>query len=195
MVMPKHLIKCHPLVAKSFLPPFKEYELTDEECGEETISGHDGLSSTVAPTENILPIGIDSVNEHKSTLTTLNTFDECNVNDSRLRDLPGGFVVDDSPGLGNEYFYATKHVAGMAKKVGTDRIMAIAVGEHGTEKYAKVRRFVYIIPTSLQKALYTWIEVPKMAVLSSNVIFSCRLFFRYILATIERRHRKENEGK
>ncbi|PXF42597.1 hypothetical protein BWQ96_07692 [Gracilariopsis chorda] len=172
MFMAEHLIECHPSVAKSFLLPCKEYELTDEECGEETISGHDGLASTVAPTENILPRGSDSVNEQNSTLPKRNTFDECNVNDSRLRYCPGVFVVDESPGLGNEYYCATKLVAGMAKKVRTDRMMAIAVREHGTEKYAKVLRFVYIIPNPLQKALHTWILVPKTAVLSSNVLFS-----------------------
>lgn len=86
-----------------------------------------------------------------------------------------GFVVDDNPALGPGAFFATKNVgASAATLVGQKKATAVAVREQGTEKFAKVLRFMYTVPTPVQEILNTWIAVPKPNYSFKKVLYTRR---------------------
>lgn len=50
---------------------------------------------------------------------------------------------------------------------------AVAISEHGSDKFAKVIRFLYNVPIDIEDSLRTWIEVPKGYILN-KVLFNKR---------------------
>jgi hypothetical protein len=76
----------------------------------------------------------------------------------------GSFIVDDDSSLGQAVYYARHR-----SKAG---VTAVAVREHGTDKFCNELRFLYSLPTGILENLDSWIFVPK------HGDFSNLLFFR-----------------
>ena len=71
-------------------------------------------------------------------------------------------------------FFATKRVRrDGSRAVGNDKMTAIAIREHESDKFAKVIRFLYNVPSLINENLETWIAVPKGCILN-NVLFNKR---------------------
>lgn len=49
----------------------------------------------------------------------------------------------------------------VSRRFGTNKVTAISVREHGTTKFSPVSRFMFTVPSSLEKTLNTCIAVPK----------------------------------
>ncbi|PXF39476.1 hypothetical protein BWQ96_03185 [Gracilariopsis chorda] len=114
--MPDHLLRVHPFVAFSYPNPSRG-DLEEGQDMEET-------------TVDIL--AADGGENGDTDIVS-------NVQLDQRR----GFVVEDNPQLGPEAFLVTKNVgASGASVVGQKKISAVAVQEQGTEKFAKVLRFM-----------------------------------------------------
>ena len=60
-----------------------------------------------------------------------------------------------------------------SRAFGNDKMTAIAICEHGSDKFAKVIRFLYNVLSIINENLRTWIAVPKGCILN-NVLFNNR---------------------
>lgn len=78
-------------------------------------------------------------------------------------DRRGAFSIDDEPGLGPEASFATKNLGVSGPRIEQRKLMAIAVREHRTDKFAKVLRLMYTVLSSTYNTLNTWKAVPKAA--------------------------------
>lgn len=144
-IMPDHILGCHPFVASSLFNPFRADEL-DNVAEEATEEDEDGNQN-----EEVGESGHD-------------VLDPLNSIDRRQQ-----FVVDDNPNLGNKAFYATKSIA--RSNLGQRRSTAIAVREHGTEKFCKVLRFKVNAPDCISDQLKKWLAVPKENVDLKHTLF------------------------
>lgn len=68
------------------------------------------------------------------------------------------FVIDDDAECAPEVFLATKMLRGGRS------IQGIAVREHGTDKFVKILRFIFVLPEELNKQLNKWVLVPRPCV-------------------------------
>lgn len=82
------------------------------------------------------------------------------------------FFVGDDPEMSPEVSFASKSVSSIERTADTNRITAVAVREHGTEKFAKLLRFMYTVPMALQEKLKKLIAVPKSKVCLNNTQLS-----------------------
>ena len=140
MVMPEHLMMCHPFVGRSYFSCTRE----DEEEGEE--------DATQGQEDNHTESDADI---RRSSLAEEAAFDR-----------PRSFVIDDSPSGGNASWFAVKSLkpianSGLSVGSGTAiKATAVAVRERGSQKFSKVLRFIYNVPTSISQMIETWIAVP-----------------------------------
>lgn len=76
--------------------------------------------------------------------------------DDRHKDL----IIDEFSELGPAPFSARKQIFECAK-LAIRNVTAIYVCEHGTEKYGKVKRFLYTVPEHVQDRWNTSLAVQK----------------------------------
>ena len=87
----------------------------------------------------------------------------------RSEDRRRAFFIDDGPRAGTACFVAVKNVkpSCTAAESGTNRrpkkakVTAVAIREHGTQKYSKIHRFLYTVTSAMAEEMETWIAVPK----------------------------------
>ena len=71
-------------------------------------------------------------------------------------------------------FFAMKRVRrDGSRAVSNDKMTSIAIREHRSDKFAKVNRFFYNVPSLINENLRTWIAVPKGSILN-NALFNKR---------------------
>jgi hypothetical protein len=145
LVMPEHLIACHPFVGKSFLRTGRfGHDESDEET-EECVSESDEIEEVNEG--NLTPAAVPGVHY----------------------DRPRAFVVSDEPKAGPASFYAVK-VFKRDTQPQRCPVTAVAVRERGTEKYSKVLRFAYRVSAGVASASETWVAVPGCG-LSNHFLF------------------------
>ena len=112
--------------------------------------------------------GIPDRNHHSDEIGTIDDNSNENVSIRNASseqvlhfDRRQAFVIDDAPDLGSECFMAFKRALPQGSRVGLRKMTAIAVREHGTQKFAKLIRFLYTVPTVQQESLNTCVAVPK----------------------------------
>ena len=127
-------------------------------------------SEAVSPVPNVHnEQGIDSTVDG-STTTTVDGQGTVGADQHLASDRRHNFIIDDSPELGPESFFARKRVSECGRLV-IQKVSAIAAREHGTEKYRKVLRFLYTVPEHVQDPLNTWLAVPKAGMDSTRTLF------------------------
>lgn len=150
-IMPDHVLRSHPFVAASFLNPHREEE-------DEVSDGESGVEMT------------NDAIDAKATCFTTHGVVNNSERSASVEDRRRPFVINDCPMLGPAVFSATKALR--SPGVGQRRITAVAVREHGTEKYSKVLRFMHAVPTPITYQLNQWVAVPKPVVSTTNSLFS-----------------------
>ena len=179
LVMPEHLKKCHPFVARSFLKPFRDEDIEDFESESPPTAEvvHEPSAPRDTPSsEAVSPVpnahnkqGIDS-SVDGGTTTTVDGQGTVGADQHLASDRRHNFIIDDSPELGPESFFARKRVSKCAR-LGIPKVSAIAVREYGTEKYGKLLRFLYTVPDHVQDRLNTWLAVPKAGMDTTRTLF------------------------
>jgi YqaJ-like viral recombinase domain len=137
LIMPEHLVACHPFVGKSYLRVGRD----DSESDEGEVGAENGATSDV---------GDDEV-EGSERLAGMQP--------SVQLDRGRAFVLDDDPSSGPASFFCTKSFqnCGASSRA---QVTAAAVREHGTVKFSKILRFMYRVPSNVSRAVETWIAVP-----------------------------------
>lgn len=81
------------------------------------------------------------------------------------------FIIDDDQERGPASFHASKRLRGTTKS-----ISAVAVREHGTDKFCKVLRFLFQVLETLARRIETWIAVSRSNVFQQYLLYSavCR---------------------
>lgn len=148
MVMPEHLLKCHPFVAESF------FNVTRNEGSDEDSSGSSESSDSDNDSLEDTSLNAGLHNQHGTSSTPSGS------NHAAAFDRPKKYVIGDDPGAGPLAQTASKKIRALAdgSKV---PITAVAVRERGTDKYSKVLRFLFSVPLPLQNKLNVWVAVPK----------------------------------
>ena len=142
-VLPEHLIRCHPFVGRSFLSVAR---LDDEESESEA-------------SENL------NTEEGNCRSNFVTNWDSVQSRCGRMDfDRPKNFIVEDGPEAGQAAFFATKTLRGQGS--GRSKITAVAIRERGTEKFSKVIRFLYNLPSSFSDSLKNWVAVPQQSAFS-----------------------------
>lgn len=180
LVMPEHLLRCHPFVGKSYFTVTRDDQNQDEPLDEaqNSDSDMDGDENT----------GGDALlaNAHSgdgdaadSELADIMSSRQDNVRaaaQGEVFDRRAAFVVDDDPDAGFASFFAQKSAKPLgARPLRKSQVSAIAVREKGNEHFSKVLRFMYTVPTSLARSIETWIAVPKGEFLHHGILFSERV--------------------
>lgn len=76
-------------------------------------------------------------------------------------DRQSAFIVDDNPQLEPEAFSASKSVTSQNSLMENRKVTAVAIREHGTEKFSKVLRFMYSVPDGVNNHFNRWVAVTK----------------------------------
>ena len=167
-VMPEHLLRCHPFVGSSFLMPAREDD-------NEQPFGDDFEADTVPPSPSAGSGGIPTqseatrLNEQEAAVLSQNASSQgeepcaglplmrhAGVCEEYL-DRRKTFIIDDAPSTGPAVFSASKRLDGTRSYMS-----AVAVRKRGTEKFAKILRFLFDVPQVMGKQLNAWIAVPKL---------------------------------
>lgn len=169
----EHLSRCHPFVAKLYFKTDCDEEvesfaqtniganhLTNRQLDLTSTTDNNGQSNT----QNHIEVNF-------SEASILNCADDHNgIRGSQdgTFDQKRAFVIDDHFESGSGVFHAVK------KRRGCQTIQAVAVREHGTEKYAKRLCFLFAMTEPIVKLNNTWIAVPRPNVYSTY-LFSNKL--------------------
>lgn len=160
-VMSNHLLRVHPFVGKSFLDINRE-DLEDEALTTVPNTANEHTGATVIPSDATTNEAVNETYTEGETSAIQSNAQVDAVNNTSF-DRRRAFIIDDNPGLGPEVFFATKNVASSGSFVELKKMTAVAVREHRTEKFAKILRFMYTVPSSVENALNTWIAIPKIS--------------------------------
>ncbi|PXF43106.1 hypothetical protein BWQ96_07140 [Gracilariopsis chorda] len=75
------------------------------------------------------------------------------------------FILNDEPSQGPKTWFAGKTLKirnrGESHAVNRVKVTAVAVRERGTDKFSRIIRFIYSLPSSFSTLLESWIAVPK----------------------------------
>lgn len=147
LVMPDHVLRCHPFVARSFLnvmrnehdpPPATEVPDSSGDSQEEQPAG-----AVQADDEGVGGVDLPPI-----------------VADRRRT-----FIIDDSPTQSQDFWTATKKLRvcqdDSSSPVTRSVVTTVAVRERGTDSYSRVLRFLYNVPTAMKDCLNSWVAVPK----------------------------------
>ena len=165
LVMPEHLLYCHPFVGLSFM----RLNRYDEEEGEK-LEGAEGEQrdfesdvTNMSGSARSVPVGtVDRAAEAGITRTNT-TFDR-----------PRAFVINDSPDAAPAAYFATRNLTiSEGRETGRSRVTALAVRERGTTKFSHIIRFMYSIPSDIAQRVENWVAVPHSGS-SSRMIFGKR---------------------
>lgn len=152
-ILPEHLLRCHPFIGQSFLRSHRDDEVDEYSASEDSESERE---KSVVRSAGGLEGGVidQTANDLGSENNSTRSMDPStsNFNADRKR----AFIIDDAQQRGPASFHASKRLKGTTKSVA-----AVAVREHGTEKFSKVLRFLFQVPESMQRKLETWIAVPR----------------------------------
>jgi hypothetical protein len=135
LVVPEHIIACHPFVGKSFLHAGRSLYRDEDEEEEENTSEKD-----------------DNFGDNETSRISLS-------NAAVSWDRPRSFVINDEPKVGPASFYAVKSFRRDSQPLRCP-VTAVAVRERGNHKYSKVLRFAYRVSPPLSTAIETWVAVP-----------------------------------
>ena len=80
-------------------------------------------------------------------------------------DRPTEFVVDDTPNAGLVCARAVK-TYGRGQKV--QKVVALAVRNHGNSKYARIVRFLHAVPSPMHESLNHWVTSHTACLLCPN---------------------------
>lgn len=155
LVMPEHLLRCHPFVGASF------FDVSRNDQDEDS----DGSTAEDGSDEEDTDEGQLDLNASTTTFTSADS-NQCmpSVDAPRANsrcDRPKKFVVNDGPGGGPVVHTAKKSVKRGGQRSSTrTQVTAVAVKERGSEKYSKVLRFLFKVPSDMDAKLNTWIAVP-----------------------------------
>ncbi|PXF43989.1 hypothetical protein BWQ96_06222 [Gracilariopsis chorda] len=144
MIMPDHLLQCHPFVGQSYLNVMRhDYEELDGDETDGSTDSDQALQQEDDPsTSDIVP-----------GPTTLST------------DRARTFILNDEPSQGPKTWFAGKTLEirnrGESHAVNRVKVTAVAVRERGTDKFSRIIRFIYSLPSSFSTLLESWIAVPK----------------------------------
>jgi hypothetical protein len=159
IVMPQHLLRCHPFVGRSFLRITRHDEnedesdldeVSDKEDDNGAVRDNDDLEESSSETE---------ICEANEPLSSRNS-----APDARRTELDRRrkFVVNEFPDAGPASFFAVKSVTSSGGgRSGRSDVTAVAVREHGTKYFSNVLRFMYSVPSVMARSLETWIAVPR----------------------------------
>lgn len=188
LIMPQHLLRCHPFVGQSF---FNVTRLDDDEAeidGDGMEIGTDeaaaefntgdagdagdaiGVSTGVGQPTHPGQVGSGDREGTDSHVERGDDFpSRATVYDRRR-----AFVVHDYGGAGPASFYASRSVmplGGRESRRGT--VTAVAIREQGTKKLSNVLRFLHNVPSSISSSMESWIAVPRTASVT-RMLFSRR---------------------
>ena len=161
MVMPEHLLQCHPFIGSSFLNVTRN----DEEETSEESSG----SGTDDASEEGMEI------EHGNPSTSSNIASQ--QGDTSSLDRTCAFVINYGPDEGPASWWEVRNLTPTRRRRGAtnprSKVTAVAVREKGSAKFSKILCFMYCVPSTLSKSLEAWIAVPSKSALGQK-LFSKR---------------------
>ena len=145
--MPKHLLRCHPFVGRSFLRVTRHDESEDESENDE-VSDEDGENGPVGDNDYHESSGSEAdIFDANEPLASRNS-----ASDDRTTELDRrhSFVVDDFPDAGPASYFAVKSVKPLGGgRSGRSDVTAVAVREHGTKHFCNVLRFIFSVPFAM----------------------------------------------
>ena len=160
LIMVEYILRAHPFVGKSFLDPLR-YDVEEDNKGmnDAVIALRSGNGSNAHK------------NGNKENCIRENEVQEVSRDQERqgsssalppiCNDRGRAFIVDDSPDLGPAFFAMKRVRQDGSRAVSNDKMTAIAIREHGSDKFAKVIWFFYNVPRLINENLRIWIAVPK----------------------------------
>lgn len=150
VLLPEHLLRCHPLVGKSYFATDCDDEI--EACKQSMyVKNH-------AQDARTTPVGMGMEGKGQSSNTVVEASEPSrNQNDveDQYIDRRRAFVINDSPDSGPGIFHAVK------KKRGGKVVRVMAVRKDDTEKYEKILRFLFVLLDPIIKAINSRIAVPR----------------------------------
>ena len=154
IIIPEHLLRCHPFVGKSFLLVGVNEEVGCENDAGSVAEGESDDSDGVSPSEDV---GIEK-NRENVVPPSAHNFDRRRT-----------FIIEDHATAGPASYTATKSMkplhstsdGGGNQDASRTKVTAIAVREHGTQKHSSIHRFLYTVPNIIAKDIEAWIAVPK----------------------------------
>ena len=165
LVLPEHLLRCHPFVGKSFLLPSRYDEEESEETDNDAREEEEGCNNTPSATGGERDTSDDMIEGVKEV---------GNVASSRALDRRRAFIIDDSPEACPDAYFAVKYLkVSWGRKSGRIKATATAVRDRGTAKFSKVVRFLYSLPSDLAQSMEMWVAVRRQCS-SSHMLFSKR---------------------
>ena len=157
MIMPEHSLKCHIFVGKSQLNIMQNEE---EASGDDEKSDND-----CAQFHEEEPTTPDQHLNHDSTL------DHSGATSGPLY-RPSAFVLSDDPKEEPRSWWAVKTFQVRENRNDTSasrfKVSAVAVKEKRPNKFCRITRFMYTVPSNVSASLETWIAVPGRATSSSK---------------------------
>ena len=165
-IMPNHLIRCHPFLARSYYSPFRE---DDEEENDDAIR-----FLVDQDNDEGLPIQ-RTTNADEATDQVEETVDLSGNNGTSISvfDRPKKFLIDDNPGASPFCVMSKLKRTGSSTAAAIEDVSAVAVREKGTAAHCKVLRFYYCVTPHIECAFQTFTTVPKNHSLS-NQLFTKR---------------------
>jgi hypothetical protein len=148
-IMREDLLKCHPFIGASHL---RITRAEDIESATEALNGERS----------------DEEDSH------CETFGEVAVGAAADGEAAGGedepilktpFLIEDDAGMGQEAFFAR------LRSRSQNAVQAVAIREHGDEKFCKILRFLYAMPPSIGHWLNCWVYVPKQGCFTGLLFF------------------------
>ena len=150
MIMPQHLLHCHKFVGKSYLNVMRNVE---EASGDDDGNGSDcaQFHEEEQTTPDQLP-GHDSIIDRTSAT-------------SGPSDHLRAFVINHGQEEGPWSWWAVKTFQVRENRDDTSasrfKVAAVAVREKGIEKFIRITRFMYSVPSNVSANLETWVAVPR----------------------------------
>lgn len=168
MIMPEHLLQSHPFVGKSFLSITRNDDEDKSESESSDTEGEDGRETqngSVSLGNSNPAIALTGCSSTPNSVELLP--------ESSVLDRPRSFVINDGPDEGPASWWAVKNLKAPGRRAGVPdssaKVTAVALREKGSDKFSKVIRFMYCVPSTLSKSLETWIAVPRNSTLSNKL--------------------------
>lgn len=156
MIMPSHLLKCHPFVGDSHFSVTRH----DDEAGDYyNISIPDDQANSDEEEPNC------EADDSRQDLVRYSGYDRRPT-----------FVVPVDPDAGIAVYAATRKFSIPVHGHGADRnketVTALAVRERGNDKSMQLIRFLFSVPVAINEALKTWVAVPRSNEQDQSLLFT-----------------------
>lgn len=171
MVMPEHLLRCHPFLGQSHFNPTFADEEVDSECHRidarcdgyvesEGDTGNDDIATSSADVPETAPV-------EEGPQSTGSTFSY---------DRRSTFVINDASCVGNNAYFSRKEfkvkVQGERGDSKREQVTAVAIRESGTAISSKEVRFLYCTPIAISRGIENWLALPRSNSSDTSLLFS-----------------------